>query len=60
MDKYSDKLILEFTLNEYERNENLIKKIINNKDTIHLVGGGNFGYLYKYLYNARYSFIFRK
>lgn len=46
-DKYEDKLILEFTINEYRRNSSLIKRIINPKDVIHLIGGGNFGNLYK-------------
>lgn len=45
-DKYKDKLILEFTLNEYQRNASLIKKLINKKDIIYLIGGGNFGNLY--------------
>lgn len=45
-DKHKNKLILEITLDEYERNKKLIKKLINNKDIIYLIGGGNFGNLY--------------
>ena len=46
-DKYEDKLILEFTIDEYRRNSSLIKRIVNSKDVIHLIGGGNFGNLYE-------------
>lgn len=56
-DRYPNKLILEFTLNEYERNSSLIKKIISNKDIIHLVGGGNFGNLYKNIEFSRRKII---
>lgn len=45
-DKYRDKLILEFTLNEYKRNYKFIKEIINTKDILYIQGGGNIGNLY--------------
>lgn len=55
--KFKDKLILEFTLEEYERNGNLIKKLINNKDIIYLHGGGNLGNLYKEIEMQRRKII---
>lgn len=45
-DKYKDKLILEFSYNEYKRNCKKIKELININDIIYIHGGGNFGNLY--------------
>lgn len=45
--KYKNKLIIEFTFEEYERYKKLIKKLINKEDIIYLHGGGNLGNLYK-------------
>lgn len=47
-EKYPNKLILEFSFNEYNRNQEKIEKIVNSKDIIYLVGGGNFGNLYSW------------
>lgn len=56
-DKYSDKLILEFTLDEYKRNSKLINKLITNNDIICLHGGGNFGNLYRFVEIPRRKII---
>lgn len=45
-EKYPNKLILEFSFNEYNRNQKQIDKVVNPRDIIYLVGGGNFGNLY--------------
>lgn len=45
-EKYPNKLVLEFSFNEYNRNQKQIDKVVNPKDIIYLVGGGNFGNLY--------------
>lgn len=44
--KYPNKDVVEFSGPEYDKFKNDIKEIINNKDIIILVGGGNFGNLY--------------
>lgn len=45
-DKYENYLILEFSQNVYDRNKQLISKLISSKDIFILIGGGNFGNLY--------------
>lgn len=45
-DKYLEKLILEIPFEKYNRQKNTYEKLINEKDIIYLVGGGNFGNLY--------------
>lgn len=44
--KFNNKLILEFTLEEYKRSHKLIKQLINTKDILYIQGGGNLGNLY--------------
>lgn len=45
-EKFSDKLILEFSLEKYRRNKKIIEKLVNKNDIIIIHGGGNFGNLY--------------
>lgn len=45
-DKYTDKLILEFSYTQYNRNKKLLEELVNEKDVIITIGGGNFGNLY--------------
>lgn len=45
-DRYKGKLILEISFEKYNRQKNIYEKLINEKDVIYLIGGGNFGNLY--------------
>jgi len=56
-DKYPDKKILEFSFNKYNERKIDIQKVINNRDIIYLVGGGNFGNLYPWEENQRRDII---
>lgn len=56
-DKHNDKLVLEFTYNEYIRNKEKIKNLINENDILYIHGGGNFGNLYKWEESQRRDII---
>lgn len=58
-EKYPDKLILEFSFDEYNRNKIKIEEVINSRDIIYLVGGGNFGNLYPWEENQRRDILKR-
>lgn len=45
-DKFKDKNILEISHNRYNKNKEIIEKLVSKKDIITLIGGGNFGNLY--------------
>lgn len=45
-EKYKEYLILDFSDRKYDRNKELIGKLINKNDIIIIHGGGNFGNLY--------------
>lgn len=58
-DKYKNKLILEFSYSQYNRNKIDILKLVNEKDIIITIGGGNFGNLYLYEEEQRRDIVQR-
>ena len=42
---FSNLLCLEFSIFEYNRNKDLLEKLVNQEDIIITIGGGNFGNL---------------
>lgn len=58
-DRFKEKLILEFSYNEYKRNKENIAKLINENDILVTIGGGNFGNLYLYEEEQRRDIVKR-
>lgn len=58
-DKYMEKIILEIPFEKYNRQKNIYEKLINEKDIIYLVGGGNFGNLYPHEEKQRRDIVTR-
>lgn len=58
-DFFKDLLILEFLYSEYERNKEIIEKLINQDDLVIIHGGGNFGNLWLTEENQRRDIVKR-
>lgn len=56
---FSNLLCLEFSIFEYNRNKELLEKLINQEDIIITIGGGNFGNLWLTEENQRRDIVRR-
>ena len=56
---FQDLLCLEFSIFEYNRNKDLLEKLVNQEDIIIITGGGNFGNLWLTEENQRRDIVRR-